>query len=92
MAEDTDIVEAVRYLTENERFPFPAVHWQMDANFWNDYGMRDYAAWVSESYNPGIRSLVAFWVETMRTPVPICMPDGSCVFSEDWAPGWRRIW
>jgi len=66
VAEDTDIVEAVRYLTENERFSFPAVHWQMDANFWNDYGMRDYAAWVSESYNPGIRSLVAFWVEMMR--------------------------
>ncbi|PKL62485.1 MAG: putative peptide-modifying radical SAM/SPASM domain-containing protein [Methanomicrobiales archaeon HGW-Methanomicrobiales-2] len=67
VTEDTDIVEAVRYLTENDRFPFSAVHWQMDANFWNDYHLRDYAAWAEESYNPGIRSLVAFWVETMRT-------------------------
>ncbi|MCK8518240.1 TIGR04084 family radical SAM/SPASM domain-containing protein [Methanoculleus sp. 7T] len=66
VTEDTDIVEAVRYLTENDRFSFPAVHWQMDANFWNDYRMRDYAAWVEESYNPGIRSLAEFWVETMR--------------------------
>ncbi|MCK9307193.1 MAG: TIGR04084 family radical SAM/SPASM domain-containing protein [Methanoculleus sp.] len=67
VTEDTDIVEAVRYLTENDRFSFAAVHWQMDANFWNDYHPRDYAAWAEESYNPGIRSLVAFWVETMRT-------------------------
>ncbi|KDE56563.1 TIGR04084 family radical SAM/SPASM domain-containing protein [Methanoculleus sp. MH98A] len=66
VTEDTDIVEAVRYLTENDLFSFPAIHWQMDANFWNDYHLRDYAAWVEENYNPGIRSLVAFWVETMR--------------------------
>ncbi|MDK2890466.1 MAG: hypothetical protein PWR21_1098 [Methanoculleus sp.] len=67
VTEDTDIAEAVRYLTENGLLSFPAVHWQMDANFWNDYHLRDYAAWVEESYNPGIRSLVAFWVETMKT-------------------------
>jgi len=66
VTEDTDIVEAVRYLTKNDQFSFPAVHWQMDANFWNDYHMRDYTVWVEESYNPGIRSLVRFWVETMR--------------------------
>ncbi|MDV2481317.1 TIGR04084 family radical SAM/SPASM domain-containing protein [Methanoculleus sp. Wushi-C6] len=66
VTEDTDIVEAVRYLTANDRFSFSAVHWQMDANFWNDYRMRDYAAWVEKSYNPGIRTLVEFWVETMR--------------------------
>ena len=67
VTEDTDIEEAVRYLSANEYFSFPAVHWQMDANFWNDYEMRDYASWVEKSYNPGIRSLVGFWVETMRT-------------------------
>ena len=66
VTEDTDIVEAVSYLADNEDFSFPAIHWQMDANFWGDYHMRDYAAWVEESYNPGIRDLVAFWVETMR--------------------------
>ena len=44
---------------------FPAVHWQMDANFWNDYGCELRCMGI-ESYNPGIRSLVAFWVETMR--------------------------
>ena len=66
VTEDTDIAAAVHYLTANDRFSFPAVHWQMDANFWNDYEMRDYTTWVTESYNPGIRDLVAFWVETMR--------------------------
>ena len=66
VTEDTDIVEAVCYLTENDRFSFPAVHWQMDANFWNDYHIRNFATWVTESYNPGIRSLVELWVEEMR--------------------------
>ena len=67
VTEDTDIEEAVRYLAVNDRFSFSAIHWQMDANFWNDYTLRDYAAWANESYNPGIRSLVRFWVETMRS-------------------------
>jgi len=66
VTEDTDIVEAVRYLTENDRFSFPAVHWQMDANFWNDYHMRDYAAWVEENYNPASGRLSGSGVETMR--------------------------
>ncbi len=66
VTEDTDIVEAVCYLTENDQFSFPAIHWQMDANFWNDYHMRDYAAWVRESYNPGISLLVELWVGEMR--------------------------
>src|SRR3569623_71288 len=31
-------------------------------------------------------------VDTGRTPVPICRPDGNCVCCEDCAPGWRRVW
>lgn len=66
VTEDTDIAEAVCYLAENDQFSFSAVHWQMDANFWNDYHMRNYASWVEEVYNPGIRSLVEIWVDEMR--------------------------
>jgi uncharacterized protein len=66
VTEDTDIETAVRYLAENEHFSFSSIHWQMDANFWNDYHLRDFAAWVETNYNPGIRSLVRRWVTTMR--------------------------
>src|SRR3569833_139131 len=31
-------------------------------------------------------------VETGRTPVPICKPEGNCVCCEDCAPGWRMVW
>jgi uncharacterized protein len=67
VTEDTDIDAAVRYLSQNDEFSFPAVHWQMDANFWHDFHLRDYAEWVEKSYNPGIQSLVSTWVEIMRT-------------------------
>ncbi len=66
VTEATDIDAAVRYLAENEHFSFSSIHWQVDANFWNDYRQRTYAAWVEESYNPGIRSLVDAWVAAMR--------------------------
>jgi uncharacterized protein len=67
VTEDTDIKRAVLYLAQNSVFPFPSIHWQMDANFWHDFHLREYGAWVEESYNPGIRSLVDIWVEMMRT-------------------------
>ena len=34
----------------------------------------------------------SFSVAAVRTPVPMTRPLGSCVFSEDWAPGWRTVW
>ncbi|HDR72902.1 MAG TPA: TIGR04084 family radical SAM/SPASM domain-containing protein [Methanoculleus sp.] len=67
VTEATDIAGAVRFLADNEQFPFASIHWQMDANFWYDYHQRDFGRWLKENYNPGITLLAADWVETMRT-------------------------
>lgn len=64
VAEDTNIEEAVLHLADLP--DFTSVHWQIDANFWGDYAVRDFAAWAEESYNPGIRRLVRRWVAAMR--------------------------
>ncbi len=59
---DTQVLELVRN-------PFiSAVHWQLDALFWqNDYPRRHFAEWVQENYNPRVRGLIEKWVEHMRT-------------------------
>ncbi len=66
VTEETDIAGAVRYLSHNEHFSFSSIHWQIDANFWYDYHMRDFGRWVAECYNPGITDLVGEWVATMQ--------------------------
>ena len=65
--EKTDIYKQVRWLLDNEIFPFSSVHWQLNAGFWgNDFGRRDFKRWSRESYNPGIRKLVEFWIDQME--------------------------
>ena len=65
--EDTDIYKQVRWLLENDVFPFSSVHWQLNACFWkSDYARRDFETWSQESYNPGIRKLAEFWVDRME--------------------------
>ena len=66
VTEDTDIVNAVRWLAENPDNPFTSIHWQLDANFSGDYHRRRFAEWVRRSYNPGIRTLVSEWVDHME--------------------------
>ena len=66
VTERTDIVDAVHYLAENTDFLFPSIHWQLDANFAGDFKKRGFDTWVRESYNPGIRTLVADWVDHME--------------------------
>jgi putative peptide-modifying radical SAM enzyme len=66
VTERTDIFDAVRYLAENPEYSFTSIHWQMDANFTRDLSRRRFAEWVTESYNPGIRALVAAWVDHME--------------------------
>ena len=59
---DTQVLELVRNPLVS------AVHWQLDALFWqNDYPRRRFAEWVQESYNPRVRKLIEKWVEHMRT-------------------------
>jgi len=65
--EQTDIETQVKWLLENDEFPFSSVHWQLNAGFWkNDFSRRKFKEWSYESYNLGIRRLVKFWVAHME--------------------------
>jgi uncharacterized protein len=67
VTESTDIVDAVHWLAEIPDHPFTSIHWQLDANFSNDFSRRQFADWTSVSYNPGIRTLVRDWVDHMAS-------------------------
>ncbi|KAG1302602.1 hypothetical protein G6F62_015873 [Rhizopus arrhizus] len=44
---------------------------------------------------PVLFRLPSVWMRSVaatRAPVPNCRPDGSCVASPTWAPGWRSVW
>jgi uncharacterized protein len=65
--EQTDIYKQIRWLLENQEFPFTSVHWQLNAGFWgNDYQRRNFKGWSESSYIPGVKALVKFWVDTME--------------------------
>jgi uncharacterized protein len=65
--EETDIAREVRWLLQNKGFSFSSVHWQLDAGFWkNDFAKRQFKRWAEDSYKPGIRQLVRFWVDEME--------------------------
>jgi len=65
--EETDIAKQVKWLLNNRDFRFSSIHWQLDAGFWrNDFAKRPFEKWVEESYNPGIRQLVEFWVDQIE--------------------------
>jgi putative peptide-modifying radical SAM enzyme len=65
--EQTDIDKQVKWLLNNDEFPFSSVHWQLNAGFWkNDFSRRKFEEWAIESYSPGIGRLVEFWVDQME--------------------------
>jgi putative peptide-modifying radical SAM enzyme len=64
--ESTDIADAVHWLSDNPDYSFSSIHWQLDANFTNDFSHRQFDEWVRKSYNPGILSLVTDWVDHME--------------------------
>jgi putative peptide-modifying radical SAM enzyme len=64
--EQTDIFHSVMHLAQNPDYSFSSIHWQIDANFWNDYQIRDFKKWSEESYIPGIRSLIDTWILRME--------------------------
>ena len=66
VTERTNIAEAVHWLFQNPDYSFNSIHWQLDANFAGDFSRRHFTDWVDTSYNPGIRSLVADWVDRME--------------------------
>ena len=66
--EQTDIYRQVKWLLENNEFPFSSVHWQLNAGFWgNDQSRRTFESWSQNSYIPGIAKLVEFWIDQMET-------------------------
>jgi len=65
--EHTDIYKQVRWLLNNDDFPFSSVHWQLNAGFWKkDFARRDFKQWSEENYNPRIRKLAKFWIDCME--------------------------
>ncbi|NLI62226.1 MAG: TIGR04084 family radical SAM/SPASM domain-containing protein [Methanosarcinaceae archaeon] len=65
--EETDIYESVIHLLTDENLCFDSVHWQLNALFWkNDYKKRNFSKWVEESYNPGVKKLIDYWVNAMK--------------------------
>ncbi len=66
VTEDTDIFSAVLHINNELSLLFDSIHWQMDANFWNDYELRDIRDWITHYYNPGIKRLVTEWVKNMN--------------------------
>jgi len=65
--EQTDIYKQVEWLLDNSEFSFSSVHWQLNAGFWkNDFKRRTFSSWSRNNYNPGVRRLVKFWVDTME--------------------------
>ena len=68
LMEETDIYENIKWLLNNPDHSFSSIHWQLDAGFWkNDFHKRPFQEWVKENYNPQIRQLAEFWVNTMET-------------------------
>jgi uncharacterized protein len=66
VTERTDIYDAVSFLSDNEDFCFSSIHWQIDANFANDFQTRHFEEWVGRSYNPGITRLARLWLDLMK--------------------------
>ncbi len=65
--EQTDIEKQVKWLLNNDEFPFSSIHWQLNAGFWgNDYQRRNFENWSKTSYIPGVDALTRFWVDQME--------------------------
>ena len=68
LMEQTSIYDNIKWLLNNPDHSFQSIHWQLDAGFWkNDFHKRPFQEWVNENYNPQIRQLADFWVNTMET-------------------------
>jgi uncharacterized protein len=65
--EKTDIYDSVSFLSDNDECCFSSIHWQIDANFGNDFHARNFPEWVDSSYNPGIERLVRLWLYRMKS-------------------------
>jgi len=64
--EPVDILHSVMHLSNNSVYSFSSVHWQIDANFWNDFQIRAFRTWIENSYMPKIKELIEIWVSRME--------------------------
>jgi putative peptide-modifying radical SAM enzyme len=62
----TDINGAVRYLARNRDHSFSSIHWQLDADFSPEHHGDAFRSWSENQYNPGIRTLIRYWVDQMK--------------------------
>ncbi|HII15978.1 MAG TPA: TIGR04084 family radical SAM/SPASM domain-containing protein [Nanoarchaeota archaeon] len=63
VSEKTGLTENVKHLFS---IGFDAVHWQLDAGFYQqDFKNRNFAAFA-ESYNAEVSGLLGYWIETMK--------------------------
>ncbi len=58
----TEIYEDVMHLLQH----FPLVHWQLDAVWSSMWGVEEFWRWAEESYMPGLKKLISFWIDEMK--------------------------
>ena len=64
---NTQIDREVLWLLSNKDFPFPSVHWQLDALFWqNDPDRANFESWAAKVYDPGVSRLVEVWLKQLE--------------------------
>lgn len=66
VTEETDIYRDVTHLAFETGGLFSSVHWQLDANFSENYCHDSYSRWVDDSYVPGLFRLMDRWVTHME--------------------------
>jgi len=59
-----DVLELVEPINP-DGFKFTSVHWQLDANMWNDYEKRNFSEW-SKEYNKDITKLAEYWLSEAK--------------------------
>ena len=68
LMEETNIYKQIQWLLNNPDNSFSSIHWQLDAGFWkNDFQKRHFSKWIEDNYNPQLKRIVEFWVDTMET-------------------------
>ncbi|MFN3622051.1 MAG: TIGR04084 family radical SAM/SPASM domain-containing protein [Nitrososphaerales archaeon] len=65
ISQQSDLEQTVNHLLSLNNL-FDSVHWQIDAQFWqNDFDPQIFTRWVEESYGPGLLHLIHKWVDQL---------------------------
>jgi putative peptide-modifying radical SAM enzyme len=63
--EPVNAFDCITYLAKNKDFSFKSIHWQLDANMWQDYSKRKFSKW-SKEYNLQITKLSNWWINQLK--------------------------